>query len=66
MNSNILLIIYLIIGILVACYDWKKYAEPQYRLAKQYGNLEDNMIPIYVTIIIFGWPIKVINYIFNK
>jgi len=58
MIANIITIIYFIIGVVVAYYDWTRYTKFEYETMRQYSETEDGMVSIYFMGIIVFWPIK--------
>lgn len=56
-----LFLIYIIIGICVTIYDWKKFRKYDYETLKRSGEVEDSMVIIYWITLTLCWPIKLIK-----
>ena len=53
-----LFLIYIIIGICVTIYDWKKFRKYDYDAAKISEETEDSTVIIYWITLMLCWPIK--------
>lgn len=56
-----LFLIYIIIGICVTIYDWKKFRKYDYETLKRSEETEDSMVIIYWIMLTLCWPIKLIK-----
>jgi len=59
--NETLFVIYIIIGICVTIYDWKKFHKYEYETLKRIGEVEDSMVIIYWITLTLCWPIKLLK-----
>jgi len=56
--DELLVLIYIIIGICVTIYDWKTFHKYEYETLKRIGEVENSMVIIYWITLTLCWPIK--------
>ena len=64
--TNIFVIIYILVGLLIMTYDWDKYHKEEYKRLKAQNEVEDSAAVLYMLYVTTFWPIKVLGYIFRK
>ena len=64
--GTIILYAYLIVGLLVMAYDWKRFQGPEFNKMNRFGKAESPMAVVYMISIILLWPIKIFYWVFKK